>query len=232
MINLLPKSVIINHIVDTLIKNPEDGITTLIDKITVKTKDDELLLTTIKNYLVDNKAAKMQIKNIVFNTDRNTLKIFTQKIYDSLTTSPVRINFLKIASLNQLVNIRPNQPVFPVIELNNLNTAVVSELANLKKKGIIFFTMINVTAENFDITTSDETMLTLIKNGVRGVFYYSNDLTGDLVALLNEKINKMRHRLPILIFYIRKDPKSNGPLSYFIDESVHDFRFIVKLDVG
>lgn len=233
MLNLLPKSMIVGNIVDTLIKDPENGVIKLLETASVYTKKtkEQALLTEIINYYKMSKPAKMQIRNLIYNTNHATLYNFADAIYDSLK-SPVRINFLKILSLQDASNLLANQQTFPIIELPNLGEHSQSVLEKLKNSGIIFFATITINGQNYDIATSEAVIMTLIRNGVRAIFYQTPGGEAELISKLEKKIKEIRTTRPLLAFHIKKDATGYGTSSnYIISETINNKTYNLKLQL-
>ena len=235
MLNLLPKGIIINNIVDTLKKDPENGVVKLLETAQShsKTPENQALLTQVIGYYSTSQAAKMQIKNLVYNTSKRTLYAFVEKIYDALDASPpIVFNFLRMMRLAEAAKLKVGVPVFPVIDLKNLNDPAREVLAKLKNDGQIFFASIVVTEENFDIITSDEVVLTLVKNGVRAIFYRMSQEFAELEDKLHSKVYQIRTQRPILAFFMRKkDMLGSTSLNYIISESVSGYEYEVMLNL-
>jgi hypothetical protein len=118
-----------------------------------------------------------------------------------------------------------------VIDLKNLNEATGGVLARLKSYGHIFFASIAVTEDNFDIVTSDEVNILLIKHGVRAIFYRTPATNSPIEAKLAEKINQIRTTRPILAFHMKKDPQNSTSLNYIITENVNGNDYTIKLNL-
>ena len=231
MLNLLPKGIIINNIVDTLKKDPENGVVKLLEtaKSYTKTQNESAMLSAVINYYQTSQSAKMQIRNLVYNTTYQTLYAFAQAISESLKP-PITIHFLKLTSLQVASKIPANQRIFPMIELENLGEQSQNILGQLKKDGQVFFVTLLTNADNFDIVTSDDVITTLIRCGVRGIFYQlpigDQALEHDLVT----KINQIRTSRPILAFYMKKDATGYGTsLNYTISEIIGGQEYQIKL---
>ena len=233
MLNLLPKGIIINNIVDTLKKDPENGVVKLLETAQShsKTPENQALLTQVIGYYSTSTIAKMQIRNLVYNTSKRTLYAFVEKIYDALDASPpIVFNFMRMMTIAEAAKLKIGMTVFPVIDLKNLNDSAKEVLANLKNDGQIFFASIAVTEENFDIITSDEVVLTLIKNGVRAIFYRTPQKNAELEAKLHSKVYQICTQRPILAFFMRKkDTLSSTSLNYIISENVSGYGYEVML---
>lgn len=222
MLKMLPKSMIINHIVETLTKDPEAGVSALLEKITVKTPEEQALVNTVMNFYANSHPAKMQIKNLVFNTPKPTLKLFAENIYNSLQKVPITVDFLRGITMEQASKLTSPQRIFPVIDLKNLNDAVITELTRLKNQGFILMASILVTDENLHIVTSDETVVTLIRTGIRGLLYRSDGLSKESQQQLHTAIHRIRLSRPLLAFYMKKDDLLNKPSCYVIEEQMGD----------
>ena len=221
MLNLLPKGIIINNIVDTLKKDPENGIVKLLEKLSsnVKSPDEQALLRQVMAYYATSVTAKMQVRNLVYNTSKRTLYAFAEKIYDAVSQPPIVLNyspkgisstshssvvelsFMRIMTIAEASKLRSGHPIFPVIDLKNLNDASKEILSNLKNDVQIFFASIALTEENFAVITSDEVILTLVKHGVRAIFYRISTTNTTLEERLLEKIQQIRTQRPILAFF-------------------------------
>ena len=235
MLNILPKGIIINNIVDTLKKDPENGIVKLLEtaKSHSKTPENQALLTQVIGYYSTSAIAKMQIRSLVHNTSKRTLSIFVEKIYDALDASPpIVFNFMRMITIAEADKIKKEMTVFPVIDLKNLNDPAREVLAKLKNDGQIFFASIAVTVENFATVTSDDVILTLIKHGIRAIFYRMPQASPELETQLHSKINQIRTQRPILAFFMqKKDPHNSTSLTYVINENVNDFKYEVTLNL-
>lgn len=221
---------IIHHIVDTLKKDPENGVIKLLEKVATnaKTNEDRLLIAQILTFYQTNSMAKIQIRNLVHNTHEMRLHAFFEKIYDVLKP-PFIVSFLPFFTMEEADKLTSKQSVFPIIDLKNLNNPGKQLLLKLKNQGHIFFCSILVTNKNFNIVTSDDVILTLIKHGVRGIFYRTTD--DDLDEQIRFKINQIRKHRPILAFYIKKDPPNGKSSHYLIAEQVGDRIFEIKLQL-
>lgn len=230
---MLPKGIIINNIVDTLKKDPENGVIKLLQtaKNSTKTVNEKEMLQQVINYYETSSIAKMQIRNLVLNTSKNTLSAFAERIYDAISTNPLSLNFLTIITLAEANNLKQHSTIFPVIDLKNISQVSGDVFSKLKSYGHIFFASIAVTEENFDIVTSDEVIIFLIKHGVRAVFYRTPTVNSPLEAKLAESINQIRTTRPILAFYIKKDSHSSKPLNYVITENINGNDFTLKLNL-
>ena len=231
MINLLPKNMIINNIVDTLKKDPEEGVIKLLEKLNPKKPAERELLAQVTNYYKTSATAKMQIKNLIYNSTRKNLHTFAGHLYDSLSTFPITINFIKLITISQAADLKTTHPFFPMIDLKNLNDPSKEVLATLKNDGQIFFVSISVTEENFEIVTSDEIILALIKHGARGVFYRMSATHSPLEAMLTAKIQQIRTERPILAFFIKKDPPNGKSMDYILTERIDGVDYRVKLQL-
>ena len=233
MLNLLPKGMIIGNIVDTLKKDPENGVVKLLEiaRNNVKSADEQALLSQIINYYNTSPNAKMQIRNLVSNTQRATLYAFAEAIYNTLQP-PINVNFLKIMTIDEATTITGRNNIFPMIDLKNLSEHTCAVLAKLKDTGLIFFATIDTTRENFTTVTSDEVIITLIRNGVRTIFYRIADDDQLLATELIAKAAKIRKQRPILAFYMKKDTPMNGAsLNYTIIETFGKKEYNVKLNL-
>ena len=235
MLKILPKGIIINNIVETLKKDPEDGVVKLLEtaKSHSKTPENQALLTQVTGYYSTSAIAKMQIRNLVYNTSKRTLYVFVEKIYDALDASPpIVFNFMRMITIAEADKIKSEMTVFPVIDLKNLNDPAKEVLAQLKNDGQIFFASIAVTNESFATVTSDEVILTLIKHGVRAIFYRMPQANPELENQLNSKVNQIRTQRPILAFYMqKKDPHNSASLNYIISENVNGYEYAVMLNL-
>jgi len=234
MFNMLPKSIILNNIVETLKKDPENGVPKLLETAMAYAKNDanRAMLTTAINYYTFSKPAKMQISNLVHNTRSKVLYTFAEKIFDTLSTSPINVQFMRMISITDAAKLKPAHPIFPVIDLKNLNDASKEVLAQLKNAGQIFFVSIAVTADNFSIVTSEALMLTLIKHGVRAVFYRISEPNEALVQKLQSRIKQIRTTRPILTFYMKKNATNSASLNYMITEQLNDMNYSINLRLG
>jgi hypothetical protein len=234
MLNMLPKGIIINNIVDTLKKDPENGVVKLLETAekSTKTKEARAMLRQVIHYYQTSATAKMQIRNLVHNTSRATLSVFAERIYDTLSTHPITLSFLKMITIAEANTIKQQRSIFPVIDLKNLNEATQAVLARLKSEGHIVLTSIVVTVENFDIVTSNEVTMLLIKHGVRAILYRLPAPDAALEAKLAEKINQIRTTRPILAFSMqKKDPQNSTSLNYIITENVNGTDYRLQLDL-
>ena len=106
MLNLLPKSMIINNIVDTLQKDPEGGVVKLLEKLKPKDPAERALLAQVMAYYKNSTTAKMQIKNLVYNTSKKTLYAFIEKLYDAASSAPpVILNFLRMMTMSEVAGL-------------------------------------------------------------------------------------------------------------------------------
>jgi len=231
MLKMFPKSVIINNIVDTLHKDPEGGVVTLLEKLKPKEPTERALLAQVVMYYQNSTTAKMQIRNLVYNSTRKNLFTFIEHLYDAFSNMPIVIRFMRMITMNEATNLKPNQPFFPMIDLKNLNDPTREVLAQLKTEGQVFFASIVVTEENFEIVTSDEVVLTLVKCGVRGVFYRMSATHSPLEAMLLAKIQQLRTERPILAFFIKKDPPNGKSMDYILTERIDGVDYRVKLQL-
>jgi len=231
MLNLLPKSMIINNIVDTLRKDPENGVVKLLEKLNPKEPAERALLAQVVAYYRNSATAKMQVKNLVYNSTRKNLYAFAEALYESFSNAPIVLGFMRMITMSEAANLKSNQPIFPVIDLKNLNDPSKEALAQLKNDGQIFFTSISVTEENFAIVTSDDVILTLVKHGVRGIFYRMSATHSPLEVQLLAKIHQIRTERPILAFFMKKDPPNGKSLDYVVTENVGEKAYSVKLNL-
>ena len=235
MLNVLPKGIIINNIVETLKKDPENGVIKLLETAykSAKTEHEKRMAHQVATYYQTNQMANMQIKNLVHNTSKRTLSVFIEQIYDAISKPPIKINFLKMITVAEADALKHKQNlIFPVIDLKNLNEANQSVLARLKSEGYIFFTSISVTEKNFEIVTSREVIILLIKHGVRAIFYRTPATNTVLEEKLNETINHTRKSRPILAFFIKKDaPTSSTSLNYSISENIKGVDYQLRLNL-
>jgi len=231
MLNLLPKSMIINNIVDTLKKDPENGVVKLLEtaKSHTKTIDEQAMLGQVIAYYSTSATAKMQVRNLVYNTSKKTLYSFAEKVYDCLSRQPIVLDFMRLITIDQAAELRVDAPIFPVIDLKNANVATTDVLSRLKNNGMIFFASIAVTEENFDIVTSDEVILTLVKYGIRAIFYRMPATNTPLEARLLKKIHQIRTQRPILAFFMKKDVPNSTSLVYVMSENVNGKAYEVRL---
>jgi len=232
MFNLLKKGFVINNIVETLRNDPENGVIKLLETAKTHTKNvaDRELISQVVNYYSTSQTAKMQIKNLVYNTNKIILQSFADKVYESLQP-PISIDFLKMITIDHAAEMKFIQPSFNVIDIKNVNEATLEVLNKFKSNGQIYFVSIAATIENFDIVTSDEVILTLIRHGARAIFYRMPTPTEQLDQKLIAKIEKIRTARPILAFLIKKDLKNNLPMSYVIYEKVNNKHYQLKLDL-
>jgi len=233
MLNLLPKGMIIGNIVDTLKKDPENGVVKLLEiaRNNVKSADERALLSQVINYYSVSPSARMQIRNLVFNTSRATLYAFTEAIYNSLQP-PINVNFLQMMTVNETNMITDRHNIFPVIDLKNLDEYTCEVLAKLKENGLIFFATIATTSENYPTVTSDEVIITLIRTGVRAIFYRIDDDNQLLATELVAKVEQIRKQRPILAFFMKKDTPMNGAsLNYTIRETIGEKEYNIKLNL-
>jgi len=231
MLNLLPKSIIINNILETLRKDPEYGVVKLLEKIKVKTPEDQALMNQVLNYYTSSPTAKMQIKNLVYNTDKKILYAFAEKIYDTFNKQPLMIDFLRLVSVEEVMHPGTYDIIFPIIELKSLNESVKNMMMNMKNNGNIFFTSLVVTPENFKTVTSDEVVYTLIKNGVRGIFYRLKSDSPQLESAIIQKIHEIRTTKPILAFYMKPIILPYEGTYYQITEIVNGTPYSIDLRV-
>ena len=251
MLNLLPKGIIINNIVDTLKKDPENGVVKLLEtsKSHAKTADNEAFLAQIIDYYATSATAKMQVRNLVYNTSKRTLYTFAEKIYDAIASPPsafnfspkgtsstnhlavMELSFMRMMTIAEAAKLKSGMPIFPVIDLKNLNDASKKVLADLKNSGLIFFASIVITAENFATVTSDEVILTLIKHGIRAIFYRTSTTDSAFEVQILEKINQIRTQRPILAFLMKKSAPNSKSLVYVISENVNGKEYVVRLNL-
>ena len=231
MLNLLPKSIIINNIVDTLKRDPENGILNLLETLikNMSCPHDKSMIRQIINYFKFSPTAKMQITNLVFNTKHQTFYNFVQVLYQSFTP-PFTINFLRTIKHDNLPYFSDLPLTFPLIKLKNLDEETQRNLANLKNNGKIFFVHLVVTNQNFATVTSDELILMLIKFGVRAILFELDDETVTKEDELIAKIHEIRTERPILAFNIKKTATTHSN-SYQITECFQDRTFIVRLNL-
>jgi len=81
-LNLVPKNLIVNNIVDTLKTDPETGIIKLFemsDKFASES-DHYDIFEQVKEYYSSSGVAKMYLKNLIYNTDKTCLKTFIQNV--------------------------------------------------------------------------------------------------------------------------------------------------------
>ena len=233
---------IINNIVDTLRKDPENGVVKLLGtaRSYSKTPEKRAILTEIIQYYKTSPIAKMQIKNLVHNTADKTLYAFADKIFDTMSqhsaknkhtknAQPLTIDFLSMATTTEAAELKRGVPVFPVIDLKNLNDATKAVLAKLKNDGQIFFVSISVTEDNFATVTSDEVILTLVKHGARAIFYRTPAVFAALEEQLLPVIHQIRVQRPILAFFIKKDAPDSTSSAYVISENVNGKEYHVNL---
>ena len=232
MLNMLPKSMIINHIVDTLGKDPENGVVKLLEKVksNAKTEDDRVLTQQVMAYYATSATARMQVRNLVYNTNRRMLYAFAEAVYDALQP-PIMIGFMRMMTIADAAKLTFERPIFPIIDLKNLNEPTKEVLAQLKNNGQIFFASISVTEENFDIVTADEVILALVKHGVRGIFYRMPEMNTALEAHLLVKIDQIRRGRPILAFLMKKDLPSSKSLNYMITEKINGKEYGIRLNL-
>jgi len=233
MLNMLPKGMIINNIVDTLKKDPENGVVKLLEtaRSYAKNADEQAMLAEVLNYYATSATAKMQARNLVYNTSKRTLYVFAEKIYDTLSKPPIVLAFMHMITMAEASKLKGSIPVFPVIDLRNLNDTSKEVLAKLKNEGQIFFVSLAVTEDNFDIITSDEVILTLVKHGVRAIFYRIFEPNPTIEERLLVKINQIRTGRPILAFFMKKDVPNSTSLNYSITENVNGKDYMVRLNL-
>ena len=234
MLNMLPKGIIVNNIVDTLKKDPEDGVVKLLKtaKSYAKTVSEQAMLTQIIDYYAASPIAKMQVRNLVYNTNDRILYAFAEKIFDYLSAPPGAVNFMCMMTVAEVSRLKIGSLKFPVIDLKNLNNTSKEVLANLKNNGQIFFVSIAVTEENFATVTSDEVILVLVKHGVRAVFYRISATNTVLEAQLQSKIKQIRINRPILAFTMKKDTPHSTSLNYIITESMNSNDYSISLNLN
>ena len=233
MLNLLPKGMILNHIVDTLKKDPENGIIKLLEtaKSHSKSTAEKVLLNKISHYYATSETAKMQVRNLVYNTNKKTLYTFAEKIFDTLSQTPSTLTFLRMTTMAEATHLKIDKPIFPIIDLKNLNETTLTTLNKLKSEGHIFFVSIAVTEDNFSAATAKEVVLMLIKNGVRAIFYRITQPSSELEESLTHKVHQIRNKQPILAFLMKKDAPTGTPLNYLISETIEDKTHTIKLSL-
>ena len=233
MLNMLPKGIIINNIVDTLKKDPENGVIRLLEmsKSYAKTAKEQAIIIQIINYYTTSATARMQVRNLVYNTNNRALYAFAEKIFDSLSQSSISLHFMRMMTIAEAFKLKGASPVFPVIDLKNLNDASKEVLLNLKNNGKIFFVSIAVTEENFAIVTSDEVILMLVKHGVRSIFYRTPATNTALETQIQSRIKQIRTNRPILAFFMKKDAPNSTSLNYIITENVNGNDYSVNLNL-
>jgi len=246
MLNMLPKGMIIKNIVDTLKKDPENGLIKLLGtaRSYSKTPEKRIIIAEIIQYYKTSPIAKMQIRNLVHNTAEKTLYSFADKIFDTISShsakskhsknmQPFTIDFMSIITMAEAAGLKRGVPVqrFPVIDLKNLNDTSKEVLAKLKNDGQIFFVSIAITEENFDTVTSDEVIVMLVKHGVRAIFYRMSNEHMALEGQVLGKVHQIRTQRPILAFFMKKDaPDSTSP-NYVITENVKGKDYMVRLNL-
>ena len=231
---MLPKGMIINNIVETLKRDPENGVVKLLEtaKNSIKTSHERAMVQQVINYYSTSPIAKMQIRNLVLNTSKPTLAAFSEYIYDALSKKPISLHFLKLITTAQADTLKQPNLLFPVIDLKNLSETTKEVLAKLKNNGHIFFVSISVTEENFDIVTSNEVTILLIKHGVRAILYRTPATNSPLEAKLAEAIHQVRTTKPILAFFMRKkEPLNSASFEYVINENVNGNAHSLTLDL-
>ena len=233
MLNLLPKGMIITNIVDTLKKDPENGVVKLLEtaKSHAKTTDEKAMLTKVIDHYAASMTAKMQVKNLVYNTSKRTLYAFVEKVFDAFSQPPITLNFLRMMTVAEVAKLKSKHPVFPVIDLKNLNDTTREILTNLKNEGQIFFVSIAVTEKNFAVATSDEIILALVKHGVRAIFYRTLQTDTALETALQSVISRIRTQWPILAFLMRKGAPNGTPLTDVINEHIDGKDYVIKLNL-
>lgn len=231
MLNLLPKGMIINNIVDTLKKDPENGVIKLLQtaKSHAKKAHEKAMLAKVIDYYATSLTAKMQVRNLVYNTSKRTLSAFAEKMFDALSQPPVVLDFMTMMTIAEAAKLKNGNPVFPIIDLKNLKEATRVVLSNLKNEGQIFFVSIVVTEENFATATSDDVILTLVKHGVRAIFYRMTQVDTVLEEKLQTTVHQIRTVLPILAFLMKKDAPNGTSLNYVVSEHVAGTDYAVQL---
>ena len=151
-------------------------------------------------------------------------------VYDALQP-PIMIGFMRMMTIADAAKLTFERPIFPIIDLKNLNEPTKEVLAQLKNNGQIFFASISVTEENFDIVTADEVILALVKHGVRGIFYRMPEMNTALEAHLLVKIDQIRRGRPILAFLMKKDLPSSKSLNYMITEKINGKEYGIRLNL-
>lgn len=225
---------ILNNVVETLMRDPENGVVKLLETAKKNTHDPNTstLLNEAIHYYDSSITAKQQIRNLVHNTNRNVLLSFASRLYDDLNRGDFALTFLKLISIDQAAALPNIAPFFPVIELKNIDEVSQTVLARLKAKGHLFFASIALTEKNFETVTSDTLIRFQIKHGVRAILYRFPEATPDLQAKWQEKIQNIRTTRPILAFLITKKDAPNGaPLSYLITETIRGEALQVRLDL-
>jgi len=230
-LNLLPKNLIVSSVVNTLKDDPEQGVIKLLEMAQgyVKSSEQHQMLDEISRYYQMSSPAKMQIKNLVHNTTRKTLAGFVGSIIDALSKTPLTIYSLRWTSIAKAESFKHQTSYFPLIDLKNLNEPSQEVLQTLKQAGAIYFVTIDVRDENAHIVTGNDVILTLIKLGVRGIFYRMATPDPSLENHLKNKIHQIRKTLPILAFYMKKDSPGGKSNVYEVTETIQGQTYSVQL---
>ena len=246
MLNMLPKGMIIKNIVETLKKDPENGLVKLLTtaRSYSKTPEKRALLAEMIQYCQSSRVAKMQIRNLVFHTGEKTLYSFAEQVFDTVSLhttknkqskslKPFTIDFMSIMSIHEAARLKRGVPTgrFPIIDLKSLTDSEKEILAKLKHDGQLFFTSIAITEENIEKATADEVILTLVKHGVRAIFYRLPEEHMALEQQLLMKVHQIRTQRPILAFSMKKDAPDSTSLNYVIVEHVNGNDYSVKLNL-
>ena len=233
-LNVITKTILIKNIVNSLKDDPEKGVIKLLEMAPkhIKTTEHQKLLAFIKHHYELSHPAKMQIKNLVFNTNTQTLTAFVEKIVDAFSVTPLMLHGFKITSIDKAQSFKNNLSHFALIDLKHLNDPSKEVLQSLKKAGSIYFTTINVTEENYKIVTSKELLHALIRLGARGVFYRMDDIKPDLLVHIDYEISNIRNTLPILAFYMKKDSSTDKSMTFKISETLAGTPYELLLKVS
>lgn len=232
-LNRLSKNLIVNHVVGALKEDPEQGVIKLLEMAQSYTKSSEQrqILDEISRYYQNHEPAKRQIKNLVYNTSQKNLMGFVSHLVDVLSKPPFTINFLRQTSIANAESFKHQTTYVPLIDLKNLKEPSKEVLQSLKNAGTIFFITIDVCDENFHIVTAPKTLLTLVKLGVRGIFYRMEPSDSSLESPLETSIQHIRQTLPMLAFYLKKGPSNGKSNAYEITEVIQGVDYKVRLNL-
>ena len=227
------KNMLVSTVVNTLKRDPENGILQLLNQAPqyVKTPEGQAFLSTAKQYYETHPVAVSGIRNWVYNTDAQTLSRFIHELVSAVTSTPIVVNFLTLTSVADLPHFNSAGRYFPLVDLKNLNEAVQEALAQLKTKGTTYFATIEVTEENAHIVTSDEVVRVLVKHGARGVFYRLERSHSELEHYLQKATTNIRTTRPLFATYMKKD-LSNPALSYLIHEQLNGQTHTITVKLG
>jgi len=232
-LNLLPKNLIVTNVVNTLKEDPEQGVVKLLEMAQSYTKSSEQrqMLDEVSRYYQGHAPAKMQIKNLVYNSSRKTLSALASSIIDGLSKTPFTFHSMQWTSIAKAESFKHQMSTFPLIDLKNLNEPSQEVLQKLKQTGTICFVTIDVRDENAHIVTGNDVILMLIKLGVRGIFYRMDVSDLSVENRLKDRIHHIRKTLPILAFYMKKDLPGGKSNVYEVIETIRNQNYKVRLEL-